>query len=150
MIIRIRADIKRVILYFIIAIIIAVVAIVVVTINFTIENRDADEKMEVFTESFVNDLLNEDYDKILEYTYISDSKSITVEEFKEMVLSHDDTRMLLQFEQSELNYYNSGDFNLRTITITGRDKEDNFYKSDFKVKKIDGKFWLYFDEISND
>lgn len=145
-----KIEFKRLMIAVCVLITMFIISIIGIVISFSINRAKTDEESKVLMEMFVQDLLNKEFEEILEYTYISDSKSITVEEFKEMVLSHDDTRMLLQFEQSELNYYNSGDFNLRTITITGRDKEDNFYKSDFKVKKIDGKFWLYFDEISND
>lgn len=145
-----KIEFKRLMIAVCVLITMFIISIIGIVISFSINRAKTDEESKVLMEMFVQDLLNKEFEEILEYTYISDSKSITDEEFKEMVLSHDDTRMLLQFEQSELNYYNSGDFNLRTITITGRDKEDNFYKSDFKVKKIDGKFWLYFDEISND
>lgn len=140
-----RIELKVIFKWLIIIMLLLVFFLIGATIWYINESISADEKAEQFAEQFYEDLLAENYDGILTYTYVPEGEELSAEAIKHLLLSYEDMALVLQNPDS-LEIGEFGDTERRCIEVKGYDIEDNYIYFLIDVKIVDGVMFLDFSE----
>lgn len=140
-----RAELKIVLKWFLVIILILGLVLVSVSIWYINKSENTDKQSEIFAQQFQEDLLEGDYESILNYTYVPDKLRITATDIETYLLSYDGMSVILQ-NPDDLEIGEFGDTERRCIEVSGYDNEDNYYYFLIDVKIVDDEMLLDFSE----
>lgn len=142
-----RLEIKQLFKYMCIIAVILMFCIVGVSIWYINKSENTDKQSEIFAQQFQEDLLEGDYESILNYTYVPDKLRITATDIETYLLSYDGMSVILQ-NPDDLEIGEFGDTERRCIEVSRYDNEDNYYYFLIDVKIVDDEMLLDFSEQS--